>query len=206
MATKKSSKKSAKAAKAQSDVARRIWLAGVGAYAKTVDEVADAAAKIGGAAGHTFDELVSHGEVIEGQMRDALSKSESVKRLQAAMGDVAKSSEKLRKQGQAQLEASVDRAQKAFAPLQASAQDALTALASRIDALTKEVQALRPKPAPAAKPAAAPKAAAKPKPAAAKAAAPKAAAPKAAAPKPAAAKPKAAPRPRTAKPKAPPSA
>ena len=199
MAANKTSKKAgksgkgAKGAKAQSDIARRIWLAGVGAYAKTVDEVADAAAKIGGAAGHTFDELVSHGEVIEGQMRDRLGKSESVKRLQAAMGDVAKSSEKLRKQGQAQLEASFDQAQKALAPLTSSAQDALTALAGRIDALTKEVAALRTPAKPAAKPAkaAAPKAAARPKPAAAKPAA--------------TAKPKAAPKPRAAKPKAPPA-
>lgn len=204
MAANKTSKKAgksgkgAKGAKAQNDIARRIWLAGVGAYAKTVDEVADAAAKIGGAAGHTFDELVSHGEVIEGQMRDRLGKSESVKRLQVAMGDVAKSSEKLRKQGQAQLEASFDQAQKALAPLTSSAQDALTALAGRIDALTKEVAALRTPAKPAAKPAAA-----KP----AKAAAPKAAArPKPAAAKPAAtAKPKAAPKPRAAKPKAPPA-
>ena len=49
-----------------SDVARRIWLAGVGAYGKAFSDAQESLAKVGEDTSRRFEELVARGEEIEG--------------------------------------------------------------------------------------------------------------------------------------------
>ncbi len=48
-----------------SDVARRIWLAGIGAYGKAFTDAQESLAKVGDDTSRKFDELVARGEEIE---------------------------------------------------------------------------------------------------------------------------------------------
>lgn len=64
MASRKS-KSSKKSNPAGSDTARRIWLAGIGAYGKAFDEAQETFSKVSGGTGKIFEELVQKGEVIE---------------------------------------------------------------------------------------------------------------------------------------------
>jgi poly(hydroxyalkanoate) granule-associated protein len=71
------SKKFARSLKtaAEHDVARKIWLAGVGAYGRMFDEAQDQVARISQNATEMFDDLVSRGEKVEDEVRSRISKS-----------------------------------------------------------------------------------------------------------------------------------
>jgi len=58
-------KGSKKASPISSDTARRIWLAGIGAYGKAFSEAQETLSKVSGGTSKVFDELVQKGEVIE---------------------------------------------------------------------------------------------------------------------------------------------
>ena len=58
-------KDSKKAKPISSDTARRIWLAGIGAYGKAFSEAQETLSKVSGNTSKVFDELVQKGEVIE---------------------------------------------------------------------------------------------------------------------------------------------
>lgn len=60
MATKKSQPPAR-----QTDVARKIWLAGIGAYGRAFSEAQESLAKMTGGSSKLFDELVEKGEEIE---------------------------------------------------------------------------------------------------------------------------------------------
>lgn len=47
------------------DTARRIWLAGVGAYGRAFSEAQESIAKLGGESARVFEDLVAKGEAIE---------------------------------------------------------------------------------------------------------------------------------------------
>ncbi|MEK7264600.1 MAG: phasin family protein [Pseudomonadota bacterium] len=47
------------------DTARKIWLAGIGAYGRAFSEAQEQVAKLGGSSARVFDELVAKGEAIE---------------------------------------------------------------------------------------------------------------------------------------------
>lgn len=49
----------------QADVARKIWLAGIGAYGRAFSEAQESLAKMTGGSSKLFDELVEKGEEIE---------------------------------------------------------------------------------------------------------------------------------------------
>ncbi len=51
--------------KAPTDTARKIWLAGIGAYGKAFTDAQESLAKMGGDTSRVFDELVAKGEEIE---------------------------------------------------------------------------------------------------------------------------------------------
>ncbi|WP_018690707.1 phasin-related domain-containing protein [Algicola sagamiensis] len=53
-------------------LARKIWLAGLGAYGKGIDEVQDRYEKVNQEASHFFDELVEKGERLEQETKDRL--------------------------------------------------------------------------------------------------------------------------------------
>lgn len=71
------SKKTARVLKsaAEHDVARKIWLAGVGAYGRMFDEAQDQVARLSQNASEMFDDLVSRGEKVEDEVRTRISKS-----------------------------------------------------------------------------------------------------------------------------------
>ena len=47
------------------DTARKIWLAGIGAYGRAFSEASDQLSKVTKGGGKVFDDLVEKGEVIE---------------------------------------------------------------------------------------------------------------------------------------------
>jgi len=47
------------------DTARKIWLAGIGAYGRAFSEAQERVAKIGGESARVFEDLVAKGEAIE---------------------------------------------------------------------------------------------------------------------------------------------
>jgi len=52
------------------DFARKIWLAGLGAYVKSYDEVQDKAGELSSEATKVFDDLVAKGETVEAEAKD----------------------------------------------------------------------------------------------------------------------------------------
>lgn len=73
------SKKFARSLKsaAEHDVARKIWLAGVGAYGRMFDEAQDQVARMSQNATEMFQDLVSRGEKVEDEVRTRIAKSET---------------------------------------------------------------------------------------------------------------------------------
>ena len=54
------------------DLAKKIWLAGLGAYGKSYDEVQTRYEKLNGDASKVFDDLVAKGEAIESETKDKI--------------------------------------------------------------------------------------------------------------------------------------
>jgi polyhydroxyalkanoate synthesis regulator phasin len=63
--TSRKSKSSKKANPISGDTARKIWLAGIGAYGKAFSEAQESFSKVSAGTSKVFDELVQKGEVIE---------------------------------------------------------------------------------------------------------------------------------------------
>ena len=55
------------------DMARKIWLAGIGAYGRAFDEAQERLEKVGKESTKFFEELVAKGEELEDDAREALS-------------------------------------------------------------------------------------------------------------------------------------
>jgi tetrahydromethanopterin S-methyltransferase subunit G len=62
---KKTSSKKSKSKNMGSDTARKIWLAGIGAYGKAFSEAKEGLTKVSKETSKVFDDLVEKGEVIE---------------------------------------------------------------------------------------------------------------------------------------------
>lgn len=58
----------AKKPKKDMDIARKIWLAGIGAYGRAFDDAQEAYSKVGKETAKIFDELVGKGEALEDQV------------------------------------------------------------------------------------------------------------------------------------------
>lgn len=71
------SKKTARVLKsaAEHDVARKIWLAGVGAYGRMFDEAQDQVARLSQNASEMFEDLVTRGEKVEDEVRSRIAKT-----------------------------------------------------------------------------------------------------------------------------------
>ena len=155
--------KKTKAAKAETkmtfdgDIARKIWLAGVGAYGRAYDEAQGAAEKFAAGANQTFDDLVAKGEKLEDVVRDRISAAPSGKKLAALVDDVSKKSKDVRDKRRAQLDQRLDSVKKSlgetFAPFNLAALGhAVEALTAQVEALTDQVAELKAEKAkPAAK-------------------------------------------------------
>ncbi|HEY1708404.1 MAG TPA: phasin family protein [Rhizomicrobium sp.] len=84
------------------DIARKIWLAGVGAYGRVLGETQNAVGKLAGSANETFDQLVARGEEIEDAVRARIAQSGASERVVSLVDSVSK-------QAKAQREALEDR-------------------------------------------------------------------------------------------------
>jgi hypothetical protein len=67
------------------EIARRIWLAGVGAYGRMFEEAQDRVTKATGSANDLFDQLVARGEVLEGVVRERIAGNEAVQKVAGAV-------------------------------------------------------------------------------------------------------------------------
>lgn len=126
------------------DIARKIWLAGVGAYGRAFTEARDSAEKLAQGATEAFDQLVAKGEVIEDEVRDRIAKAPAGKKVTALVDDLTKQS----KERRAALEDRIGRVRKSltdsFAPYNLAALgEAVQALTAQVEALTGEVAALK---------------------------------------------------------------
>ena len=140
----KTDKKPAAETGADLDIARKIWLAGVGAYGRAFTEAAAGAEKLAQGATEAFDQLVAKGEVIEDEVRDRIAKAPAGKKVVTLVGDLTKQS----KERRAVLEERIGKVRKSltetFAPYNLAALgEAVQALTAQVEALTGEVAALK---------------------------------------------------------------
>ncbi len=84
-------KKSRTAGAVDTETARKIWLAGVGAYGRAFDNARDQIGKLNEDASSYFEELVARGEKIESDTRDHIKSNE---RLSKAAKQASSLSEK----------------------------------------------------------------------------------------------------------------
>ena len=147
MAAAKKSKTAPKKAPetgADTDIARKIWLAGVGAYGRAFTEARESAEKLAQGAGEAFDQLVAKGEEIEDTVRDRIAAAPAGKKVTTLVGDLTKQSKARR----AALEDRIGKVRKSltdtFAPYNLAALgEAVQALTTQVEALTEEVASLK---------------------------------------------------------------
>lgn len=123
----------------ETDIARRIWLAGVGAYGRAFETAQGQFDKLAGTASEAFEQLVARGEALEDMVRVRISDNEAAQKVAGVVEKI----EDFRTERRAALEARVESVRKTlgetiapFNPL---------ALSRQIEALTKRVEALEGK-------------------------------------------------------------
>lgn len=122
---------------ADTDIARKIWLAGVGAYGRVLSEAQDRVGKIAGAANQTFDQLVASGEEVEDAVRARIAKSGASERVVSLVDTVAK-------QAKAQRELLEDRiGQVRKTVVDTISPYSVIGLSRQVEKLTKQVEALQ---------------------------------------------------------------
>ena len=126
------------------DVARKIWLAGVGAYGRIYSETQGAVEKLATGANEAFDQLVAKGEEVEDKVRDTIAKTPQGERV-VSLVEQARS---FREERRAALESRIDKVRKSvtetLAPLNIGAlAQAVEKLSAQVETLTAEVQALK---------------------------------------------------------------
>src|SRR5437868_4947109 len=92
------------------DVARKIWLAGVGAYGRAFTETQGALEKPAGTASETFEQLVANGEKTEDAVRARIAKNgDGIERI---IGTVSKQVQDLREGRRMALDARIGQVRK----------------------------------------------------------------------------------------------
>lgn len=130
------------------DVARKIWLAGVGAYGRMAVETQGAMTKLAKNANEAFDQLVAKGEEVEDKVRDTIAKAPRVEKMTAMVGETSGKIAAFSADRRAALNARVEEVRKtvteSVAPWNVAAlTQAVEELTTKIDALTAEVAALK---------------------------------------------------------------
>jgi poly(hydroxyalkanoate) granule-associated protein len=126
------------------DIARKIWLAGVGAYDRISAETQGVVEKLASGASETFEELVAHGEKVEDRVRGSLGRSPGVDRTNQAADSAAASAAEPRSTLEARLAKVRETVAETLAPWNLPALgQALEKLSARVDALSQEVAALK---------------------------------------------------------------
>ena len=141
---------------ADTDVARKIWLAGVGAYGRILHETQGAVEKFAATANETFDELVAKGEEVEDSVRKSLAKAPGMGKVAHAMESATSKVTSFTDEQRTALEARLEKVRETVAGTLApwnlpAVGQALEKLTAQVEALTAEVSALKAeKPAPKA--------------------------------------------------------
>ena len=127
------------------DAARKIWLAGVGAYGRVFDEAQGQIGKLSGTASSVFEDLVSRGAQVETSVRDGLAQTKPVQELAKLAGRA----ETVRAEQTVALEERVTAVRKGVTEAVGSWTGLFTlnrsmdTLLAKVDALTTEVAELR---------------------------------------------------------------
>jgi poly(hydroxyalkanoate) granule-associated protein len=130
------------------DIARKIWLAGVGAYGRMYTETQGAVEKLATGANEAFDQLVTKGEEVEDKVRETIAKSPRGDRVVSLVSAAADQVKAFRAEQRAALEARVGKVRKTvtetLAPVNISAlSHAVEKLAVQVEQLTAEVASLK---------------------------------------------------------------
>jgi poly(hydroxyalkanoate) granule-associated protein len=131
------------------DVARKIWLAGVGAYGRMFTETQGALQKLAGSANETFDQLVANGELVEDTVRARISKSRP--EFDRVLTTVSKQVRDLSDTRRLALDARIGQVRKTvtdtLAPFNVAAlAKSVEKLGAKVDALSREIDQLKGKP------------------------------------------------------------
>ena len=108
-----------------SEIAKNIWLAGLGAYGKAVDDAQDRLERVTRQPPRLFRDLVKKGEALEEEVRESLSNA--------------------RDAGRESVEERIRRVRENFSFSTESQSEDLAAILDKLDALTKKVNALTKK-------------------------------------------------------------
>jgi poly(hydroxyalkanoate) granule-associated protein len=133
----------------ETDVARKIWLAGVGAYGRMFTETQGALQKLAGSANETFDQLVANGEQVEDAVRARISKSRP--EFDRVLTTVSKQVRDLSDTRRLALDARIGQVRKTvtdtLAPFNVAAlAKSVEKLSAKVDALSREIDQLKGKP------------------------------------------------------------
>jgi len=137
------------------DIARKIWLAGVGAYGRIFTETRGAVEKLANGASEAFDELVAKGEEVEDAVRSSFVKSPSGEKIVAMVETATNNVQAFGAEQRAALETRIGKVRETvaetLAPLNVMALgQAIEKLSAHVEALTGEVAALKAEKAAAA--------------------------------------------------------
>jgi poly(hydroxyalkanoate) granule-associated protein len=127
-------------ATADLDIARKIWLAGVGAYGRLYAETQGVVEKLAATAGETFEELVAHGEAVEEKVRSSLAKSPQVEKVAQAVETATTKTQSFTAEQRAALDARIGKLRETLSETLAPWN--LPALGQAVDKLTVQVAAL----------------------------------------------------------------
>jgi poly(hydroxyalkanoate) granule-associated protein len=126
------------------DIARKIWLAGVGAYDRISAETQGVVEKLASSASETFEELVAKGEEVEERVRQSLARSARAEKMSHAMETAAAKAAEQRSVLEARLAKVRETVSETLAPWNVpSLGQAIEKLSARVDALNQEVVALK---------------------------------------------------------------
>ena len=133
---------------ADTDIARKIWLAGVGAYGRMFSETQGAVEKLAHSANEAFDELVAKGEAVEDKVREAIAGSPQGEKMISLVEGATTKVKAFGEERRAALDARIDKVRKTvsetLAPLNLAALgQAVEKLSTQVEALTAEVAALK---------------------------------------------------------------
>lgn len=130
------------------DIARKIWLAGVGAYGRVFTETQGAVEKLAGSANETFEQLVASGAEIEDAVRTRIAKSGAAERVTSLVETVSKRVKDIPLPTPARLDARIGQVRKTVADTLApfrvvTLTRTIDRLNAKVDALSTEVAKLK---------------------------------------------------------------
>ncbi len=153
---KKTAKKAAKTAAVDTDIARKIWLAGIGAYGRMIAETQEVVEKLATSANEAFEQLVAKGAEVEESVREGVAKSPRAEKMAALVDAATSKVQSYSEEQRAVLEAQIGKMRKSLgetlAPLNIAAlAQTVEKLSAQVETLTQEVAALKAEKTKAAK-------------------------------------------------------